>query len=106
MPEIGVEYRPDERRFVATIGGDEEDVAFIDVVTATGVWTLTHTEVPKSLAGGGIGSALVKGALDHARSIGVNVIPRCPFVAAYIRRHPEEIDLVPVRYRFLVENAG
>jgi predicted GNAT family acetyltransferase len=48
---------------------------------------------------------LVKTALDHARSLGVNVIPRCPFVAAYLRRHPAEQDLVTDRYRFLVENG-
>lgn len=100
-----VSYRPDEKRFVATVAG-HADHAFIEVVTATTVWTFMHTEVPESLAGGGIGSRLVEGALAHARGIGVQVIPRCPFVAAYIRRHPEERDLVPERYRFLVEDRG
>ncbi len=69
------------------------------------MWTFAHTEVPESLSGRGVGTALVKTALDHARSLGVNVIPRCPFVAAYLRRHPAEQDLVTDRYRFLVENG-
>ncbi|HET8984720.1 MAG TPA: GNAT family N-acetyltransferase [Trueperaceae bacterium] len=97
-------YLPAEHRFVATVDGSE-DVAFLDVVPATTVWTFAHTEVPESLSGFGIGSALVKAALDHARAVGVNVIPRCPFVAAYMRRHPEEQDLITDRYKFLVEKG-
>lgn len=99
---IDVEYRPAERRFVATVA-DSDGEAYIDVVPANKTWTLVHTQVPPSMAGGGVGSKLVKSALDHARSVGVGIIPRCPFVAAYIRRHPQELDLVPERYKYLVE---
>ena len=102
MAAVEVEFRPDERRFVAIVDGSD-GVAYIDVVPAAKLWTLVHTQVPASLAGAGIGSRLVKSALDHARSVGVGVIPRCPFVAAYIKRHPQELDLVPERYKYLVE---
>ncbi len=50
---------------------------------------LTHTEVPKELEGKGIGGKIVKLALENIESRGLRLIPLCPFVAAYIKRHPE-----------------
>ncbi len=55
---------------------------------------LTHTEVPSAFEGKGVGSALAKAALDHAREEGLTVVPLCPFIASYIKRHPEYADLV------------
>lgn len=55
---------------------------------------LTHTEVPDALAGQGVGSRLARAVLDNARRDGLRVIPTCPFIAAYIERHPEYRDLV------------
>jgi predicted GNAT family acetyltransferase len=55
---------------------------------------LTHAEVHPSIEGRGIGSQVVRAALDDARARGLRVVPRCPFVHAYIRRHPEYRDLV------------
>lgn len=54
---------------------------------------LVHTEVPPSLEGDGYGSALAKAALEYARAAHLRVIPSCPFVAAYIRRHPQYQEL-------------
>jgi len=54
----------------------------------------THTVVPSQYEGRGIGSALIRHALKSARKRGLKVIPRCPFFAAYIRKHPEEQDLL------------
>lgn len=48
-----------------------------------------HTIVPKELGGHGVGSALVKHALDYAQSEGKKVVPECWFVAKYIDRHPK-----------------
>jgi predicted GNAT family acetyltransferase len=59
--------------------------------------TFTHTLVPKKLEGRGVGSKLIRAALDSARDRGLKVIPICPFVKAFIERHPE--------YRILVEHA-
>ena len=56
--------------------------------------TLRHTEIDPSVGGRGLGSALVRFALDDARARGLTVIPRCPFVAAFIVRHPEYEELV------------
>jgi predicted GNAT family acetyltransferase len=57
--------------------------------------SLTHTEVFDEFEGRGVGSALVAGTLDDLRSNGLAVLPVCPFVRAYIRDHPEYLDLVP-----------
>ncbi len=59
-----------------------------------GVITFIHTEVPPELNGKGVGSALVKGALDQVRAEGLKVIPQCPFVKAYIGKHGEYADLL------------
>ena len=53
----------------------------------------THTEVDPSLGGQGIGSALVQGALDHVRTLGLRVLLVCPFVQAWMARHPDYLDL-------------
>lgn len=50
---------------------------------------LTHTEVPFSLQGKGIGHVLVKKVLEDIDRQGLKVVPTCSFVAIYIRRHPE-----------------
>lgn len=54
----------------------------------------THTLVPKKLEGHGVGSRLIRGALDAARDRGLKVVPQCPFVKAYIDRHEEYRDLL------------
>src|SRR5664280_1558398 len=59
---------------------------------------LLHTEVPPALAGRGIGSALVREALASARGQGLLIVPRCPFVRAYLLRHPEDATLVDPAY--------
>ena len=55
---------------------------------------LVHTEVSPSSEGHGLGGRLVAGALDDIRARGLRVVPICPFVSAYIRRHPEYADLI------------
>jgi predicted GNAT family acetyltransferase len=59
-----------------------------------GVITFTHTEVPAEMSGHGIGSQLVRGALEAARAQGLKVVPKCPFVAAYMAKHAEFNDLL------------
>jgi uncharacterized protein len=61
---------------------------------ADGVITFIHTEVPPELGGKGIGSKLIKGALDQVRSDGLKVIVQCPFVKTYIDKHPDYADLL------------
>jgi uncharacterized protein len=61
---------------------------------ADGVITFIHTEVPPELGGKGIGSKLVKGALDQVRAEGLKVVAQCPFVKAYIEKHPDYANLL------------
>lgn len=56
--------------------------------------TFLHTEVPQSMSGQGIGSKLVRYALDYARDNDLKVRPFCPFVRGYIERHPDYQPLV------------
>ncbi|MBU6456414.1 MAG: N-acetyltransferase [Bradyrhizobium sp.] len=58
------------------------------------VITFIHTEVPAELGGKGIGSKLIRGALDQVRADGLKVIPQCPFVKAFIEKHAEYQDLL------------
>ena len=58
------------------------------------VITFVHTEVPPELGGKGIGSKLIGGALDQVRSEGLKVVAQCPFVKAYIDKHPAYADLL------------
>jgi uncharacterized protein len=61
---------------------------------ADGVISFMHTEVPPELGGKGVGSRLIKGALDQARADGLKVIAQCPFVKAFIGKNPEYADLL------------
>ena len=88
-----------EARLVPNDGPANPAVAFAAYVRRPGAIVFTHTEVPPALEGRGVGSRLARDALDDARRRGLAVIPRCPFVAAYIRRHPEYRDLVPADRR-------
>ena len=60
---------------------------------AGNVITFVHTEGPPELGGKGIGSKLVRGALDQVRARKLRVVAQCPFVKAYIEKHPEYADL-------------
>lgn len=59
----------------------------------------THTEIETPFEGRGLGSRLIQAALDDVRSQHKTVAPLCPFVAAYIRRHPDYADLLDPSYR-------
>lgn len=98
--EIDVRDNPDQSRFEARLDGQ---IAVSEYKLAGKTIIFTHTEVPKSLEGRGVGSALIRGALEHARDHAYGVAPICPFVAAYIRRHQEYQDLVLPTFRYMVK---
>lgn len=83
---------PSELRYEALREG--ELVGEIRYVSEPGVVVLVHTEVEPSEKGSGLGSLVVRYALDDIRRRGLHVVPFCPFVAAYIKRHPDYSDLV------------
>jgi predicted GNAT family acetyltransferase len=93
VSEIAVEHRPDERRYELLVDGEPAgELVYRD--RGGGVLAFLHTEVDPNVRLRGLGSALVAGALDDARARGLRVVPLCPFVDAYVRRHPEYADLV------------
>ncbi len=86
-----VHNNPEKHRFELQVG---DLVGIAEYRLKDKTITFTHTEVPPALEGRGVGSRLVGAALDDLRSQGYRVVPACPFVAEYIRRHPEYSDLV------------
>jgi hypothetical protein len=64
-----------------------------------------HTEIDPSFEGQGIGSALVRGALDVERAAGTAIVPLCPFVRGYIDKHPEYADLVDAELLATIDNG-
>lgn len=72
----------------------EGKLAYLTYRRQEGALYLLHTDVPPELEGNGLGSRLAKHALDAARAEGAQVVPLCPFVGAYVRRHPEYAELV------------
>jgi predicted GNAT family acetyltransferase len=69
-------------------------LAFLDYSLQNGVLNLLHTEVPPELRGGGVGSELVKSVLEWARGQQLKIQVLCPFVAAFLQRHPDYEDLL------------
>jgi len=57
--------------------------------------TFTHAEVADDHEGQGVGSTLASHVLDAARDRKLQVFPTCPFIAEYIKRHPDYVELVP-----------
>jgi len=86
-----VEHNVAAARFEATVDGQ---LCVADYHLAGAVMTMTHTYVPPSLEGRGIAAALVAAALAHARSTGLRVRPSCSYVARYMQRHRETLDLL------------
>lgn len=94
--KITVNDNPAENRFEAQVG---QYLAIAQYRRQGHDIIFTHTEVPEELEGQGVGGKLVRTALDTARAQNLEVVPLCPFVAGYIRRHQEYLDLVKPSYR-------
>ena len=80
-----------EQEFELTLGGHRA-VAAYQLEGDTIVFT--HTVVPPEIEGRGVGTKLIRGALDLVRDRGLKVVPQCPFVRAYIEKHPDVRDLL------------
>jgi predicted GNAT family acetyltransferase len=80
------------RRYELDLGGQIAFLRYHD--RPGGERVLAHTEVPAPHEGQGIGGRLAEAALQDARSRNRRIVPACPFVAAYIKRHPEHASLV------------
>ena len=83
-------------RFETEINGE---FALLDYRFYKGNLALVHTFVPESARGKGIAPALAKFALEYAKEQHLKIMVYCPYVAKYIKRHPEYESLIDKQYR-------
>lgn len=98
MKEYQFKDNRDKRRYELDL--EDGQIAHIDyVVMPSGDVALTHTDVPYVHENKGIGSQIVKKALEDIKQKNAKVVPQCGFVSVFIRRHPEWTELVAMRER-------
>ena len=91
LDDVVVTHNEEAHRFEATVDGLR---ALITYRRFPDRLVLPHTEVPPTLEGKGLGTKLAGTALDFARANHLRVVPLCPFVSSFIRKHREYQDLV------------
>ena len=84
--DVQVEDRPDEDRFFVAVDGHEAELVY---QLRGDRFALVHTGVPAELEGRGIGSALVRAAVERAVAEDLTIVPSCPFVVRWLERHPD-----------------
>jgi hypothetical protein len=107
LVRVSVEVRdnPDESRYEVSVDG--EIAGFAQYRLHHGRITIFHTEIDPVHEGGGLGAELARGALQDVRGRGLSLEPVCPFIAGYIRRHPDEyLELVNPEMREKVMHGG
>ena len=85
MTAVSVSDNPEQSRYEVLLDG--ELGGFAEYTSADGVVTFTHTEV--AIEGKGLGSKLVRQALEDVRAKGLTIVAECPFVSGYLEKHPE-----------------
>ncbi|GAA3043034.1 GNAT family N-acetyltransferase [Actinokineospora globicatena] len=78
-------------RFEALIDG--EVAGYAEYLRGDSLVVYPHTEVDPAFEGQGVGGALARAALEDAKSRGLPVLATCPFIASWMRRHPEYLEL-------------
>ena len=90
--QLRIVDNPERHRYEAVLDGGV--VGISQYTLRDDVITFLHTEVDQTVEGKGLGSRLAAGALDDVRRRGLRVVARCPFIAAYIKRHGDYADLL------------
>ena len=85
---MNVRHDIQHSRFVLPVSGGEAKLVY--ALVGDDAIDLQHTEVPPSDRNQGIADALVRAALAYAREHELRVVPSCPYVQAWVRKHPEE----------------
>jgi uncharacterized protein len=75
-----------ESRFELSIDGH---LAIVVYRIENGAMYFTHTETPPQFEGQGVASRVAHAALSSAKARGLKIVPRCSFIAAYVKKHPE-----------------
>jgi len=91
-----------QQRFELKLGGHTASLFY---TRERNTLRLIHTEVPEALQGHGVGSQLVGRVLNLAQQQGLTIIPSCPFVADYLKRHREFLPLVDAAHRRLIDTG-
>lgn len=85
------------RRFEMKVEGH---IVFVEyILNKDNIMFLTHTEVPVAIEGKGIGSMIVLKALEYIKAHNYTLAPLCPFVAKYVRKHPEWMSILAEGYK-------
>ena len=101
---IAVRNDAEAHRYVVTVDG--EQAGFAEYRLRPGRVVFTHTVVDPAFEGHGVGGSLARTALDDVVRQGLTIVPLCPFIAAYIRRHQEYLDSVDEGHRNDVRAEG
>jgi uncharacterized protein len=94
--DIDVVDVPEANRYEARVDGVLAAFAAYQLRGDTIVFT--HTQTEPDFEGHGVGSRLARGALDDVRARGLDVVPLCPFINAFIAKHEEYQDLVSAHH--------
>ena len=92
MAQTEVRRNDDRDRYEIFV--DDRLVGLTEYHLEGGALVFPHTEIDPAMRGRGLGAELVRGALDDVRGSGLDVVPRCWFVAEFIDKHPEYEDLL------------
>jgi len=91
--QVRHEQQETRGRFVIDLdGGAEAELTYSRA--GKGKWIADHTGVPDAYSGRGIAGQLARALVREARAAGVKIVPLCPYVAAWFRKHPDEADLI------------
>ncbi|WP_441249221.1 GNAT family N-acetyltransferase [Kitasatospora sp. McL0602] len=88
---VTIEDATANNRFEARVDG--ELAGFAEYIRSASLVVYPHTVVERAFEGQGIGAALARTALEDARTRGLPVLATCPFIKAWMLRHPEFTDL-------------
>lgn len=94
---VAVKDVPEEGRYEISLAG--ELAGFTAYVLRPGLIAFVHTQIDERFQGHGLADRLIAAALDDARRRELAVLPFCPFVQGFIKRHDDYLDLVPDQYR-------
>lgn len=86
VSKLEVVHNAEKKRFEIQI---EDQIAMVKYVLGSKEIIFTHTEVPEAFEGRGIAGKMAKVALEYAKVQGMRIRPMCPYIAEYIKRHPE-----------------
>ena len=92
ITNMNITHDPDDLRFYAQVAGEEAELTY--TYPEDTVLDFDYTYVPAAARNQGLADHLVKARLEFARANNLLVIPSCPVVEAYVKRHPEYQDLL------------